>query len=159
MSQLAQYALPIALGTAAVATPLWIALADYWRRKTTDDAGRWYEEERMPTVLRDAVIFMNEQSLSISSPVRLSGRVDQVYLISSGLLVPVDTKVRERHRVYDSDIMQLSIYAMILAHTSGRRISNAGYVRTVKRTERTRDVRYHLVPLHSDKVILESIKN
>lgn len=158
MSEFAQYVIPVALGTAAVATPVWIALTDYWRRKTTDDAGRWYEEERMPTELRNAVIFMNEQALSLSSPVRLSGRVDQVYLLPSGLLVPVDTKVRERHRVYDSDIMQLSMYAMILAHTSGRRVSNAGYVRTVIRTERARDVRYHLVRLHSDKVILESIK-
>lgn len=157
MTELITYAVPVALGAAALAAPLFIGAAAKWRRFATDDAGKWFEDERMPAMLRNAVLYMNEKSISMAKPVHLEGRVDQVYLLESGMLMPVDTKTRDRHVVYDSDIMQLSMYAMILAYTTNRTVCDAGFVRTVIRTEQSRDVRYHFVRLLPESAIVQAM--
>lgn len=120
-----------------------------WRRHTTDDVAGWFADENMPVVLRKAELFMSEQEISTDSPIPLHGRVDQVFLTKHGLLIPVDTKTRDTHRVYESDIWQLGVYAVILQARYRYPVCSYGFVRTVLRTETTRDVRYHAVRLPS----------
>ncbi|CAM5563231.1 hypothetical protein [Eoetvoesiella caeni] len=149
---------PYALGLMAVAAPWLIARVDRWRQTQTDGAAGWFQAENMPKELRRSQIVMNEQTISMLQPVALQGKVDQVYLSPAGVLILVDSKTRDRHRVYYSDIMQISMYAMILAHTTGRRVSNRGYIRTVLRNEVSRVVRFHPVRLLPDNVIIRAIK-
>ena len=134
---------------ASIAACLVLVFAHLWRRATTDGVGRWFADENMPLVLRNAQLFMSEQDVSMSRPVALHGRVDQVFLARTGLLILVDTKTRDRHRVYGSDIWQLAVYAAILDITAQHPVSSYAFVRTVVRTETARSVRYHVVRLPS----------
>lgn len=127
--------------------PIAIAKLDDWRRNKTDDVYRWYSDENMPVVLRRSTVVMNEHEISMSDPIKIKGRVDQVYRLPNGTLVLVDTKTRRTHRVFSSDIVQLSIYAMIMAYAYRGRTSRIAYVRTVIRTPVNRSVRYHPIRL------------
>lgn len=141
-----------------LAVPITLKRADWWRREQTDGVDRWFEEENLPLILRNAAVVMNERPISIEQPVKLSGRVDQVYQTPTGVLIPVDTKTRKTHTVYSSDIVQLSLYAMILMYTVDSRVSRTGYVRTVVRNDIHRTVRYHPVRLISHRALAEQIR-
>lgn len=92
-----------------------------------------------PAVLDHLV--MSEEGLSIKRPYMLIGRPDEVYTSSKGMLFPVDTKTRNRAVVFDSDIIQLSVYAVLLAHAKHpalpfkgvrrRHVARYGYIRFV----------------------------
>lgn len=140
-----------------LAVPITLKRADWWRRDQTDDIDRWREEENLPLMLRSAAVVMNERSISMEHPVKLTGRVDQVYQTPKGVLIPVDSKSRKNHTVYNSDIVQLSLYAMILLHTVDSPVSRTGYVRTVVRDKAYRSVRYHTVRLVSSDSLLQSL--
>lgn len=45
----------------------------------------------------------------------MHGTLDQLYRLTSGLHVLVDSKTRDKHQVYRKDIVQISIYRVILA--------------------------------------------
>lgn len=141
-----------------LAVPVTLKRIDRWRRDKTDDVHRWLEDENMPLVLRNAVVVMNEQSISMTAPVQVSGRVDQVYQTPAGVLILVDTKTRRYHSVYTSDIVQLSLYAMILLHTGSSPVSRTGYVRTVVRDNVRRSVRYHSVRLIAKDLLIQNLK-
>lgn len=81
-----------------------------------------------PAVLEGALLFLNEQPIHISSPLKVHGRVDQVFKTPTGILVPIDTKNRDSILAFESDKIQLSIYGMILRH-KGFKVSDNGYVR------------------------------
>ncbi|MFC1337329.1 MAG: hypothetical protein G8D89_20865 [gamma proteobacterium symbiont of Clathrolucina costata] len=68
------------------------------------------------SLLEGAVCFMNEQNIKTLTPVPLHGRVDQVFKLRDGRLLILDTKVRERVKAYPSDIVQLTVYAIILKY-------------------------------------------
>lgn len=84
--------------------------------------------KNVPQVLIGATLFLNESPIAITSPLKLHGKVDQVFKTSSGKLIPVDTKQRSKSRWYESDKLQLSVYAMILRHL-GHDVSWTGYIR------------------------------
>lgn len=96
--------------------------------------GAWVEN--LPAPLIGAQLVLSESDVETTIPVPMHGRVDQVFF-AGGWLVPVDTKTRKSTRVYTKDIIQLSVYAFILARTSavlfGRPIpvSSTGYLRLV----------------------------
>lgn len=96
--------------------------------------GAW--QESLPAALAGAKLVLSESDLETALPVPMHGRVDQVFY-ANGWLVPVDTKTRKIPRVFLKDVIQLSVYAFILARTSlslfGREIpvSSIGYVRCV----------------------------
>ncbi|MBE2295880.1 MAG: hypothetical protein IAF00_13065 [Phycisphaerales bacterium] len=75
----------------------------------------WLRQENMPEDLRSAKLVASERSYRCEKPVALSGRPDQVYRLSDGMLVVVDTKRRQRSQVYAADIAQLSIYRVLLS--------------------------------------------
>ncbi|WP_143502071.1 PD-(D/E)XK nuclease family protein [Pseudomonas sp. Irchel 3E13] len=94
--------------------------------------GAW--SENLPDALRGGRVVLSERDLATEIPVPLHGRGDQVFLVN-GWLVPVDTKRRRREMVYMKDVIQLSVYAFILARQSqalfGRNlpVSGTGYIR------------------------------
>lgn len=125
------------------------------RRDASEYVSDWRNAENMPIELQRAVVFMNEQDIHMTEPVRLHGRVDQVYLTNSRLLVAVDTKTRNRHRTYASDVLQLSLYGVILRQ-SALPVANYGYIRTVVYlSDARKSVRYHRVRLLPRHVVLK----
>lgn len=96
--------------------------------------GAW--NENLPAPLIGAQLVLSEKDISTTLPVPMHGRADQVFL-SHGWLIPVDTKTRKQVRVYPKDVIQLSVYAFILARASsaifGREfpVASTGYVRCV----------------------------
>lgn len=102
--------------------------------------GAW--KENLPQPLIGAQLVLSEKDIYTALPVPMHGRADQVFL-SHGWLIPVDTKTRKIVRVYPKDVVQLSVYAFILARSSsalfGREfpVASTGYVRCVTGREVT----------------------
>lgn len=88
------------------------------------------EADRIPVELQGAKCVMSEQNISVRKPTALHGRVDQVFEMKNGRWVVVDTKRRNYNRVFPSDIVQLTVYAVILAN-NGHPVVPYGYVRLV----------------------------
>lgn len=65
-------------------------------------------------ILRGAVCVLNEQDINTTTPVPLHGKPDQVFRLRDGRYLLLDTKTRRHAKVYFSDIVQLSVYAVIL---------------------------------------------
>lgn len=84
----------------------------------------------MPTILHNSVCIMNETSISMTVPFPLRGRVDQVFQLPDDTCVLVDTKRRERYATYESDLVQLTAYALILA-MNNYQVRAIAYVRCV----------------------------
>jgi len=68
----------------------------------------------MPAVLRKACLIASEVNVFCVSPVPLHGRIDHLFQLPSGKCVIADTKFREEPVIYDSDVIQLSAYRLIL---------------------------------------------
>jgi hypothetical protein len=142
--------------------PVIIAKADLFRsriqveqKRKTQVIQRWWNKENMPRKLRGASLFMNESDISTCTPMALHGRVDQVFKTKSNVLIPVDTKTRDSVRVYKSDIIQLSVYQLILKKIYGTKfkISNEGYIRIVVEEGKKEIISYIPVKLISEKKI------
>lgn len=148
---------------ALLVAPLLIARADLWRKAMrpviTEQVARrilWWRKEGMPLELRNSTLFLNEAEISTREPVPLHGRTDQVFLTDKGKLVPVDTKTRDRFQVYESDIIQLSVYAVILCrrYTGTYQVSRTGYVRVVVLKSGRELVRYLRVTLLPERKVV-----
>lgn len=117
-----------------------------------------------------AKLVMAERDVFTDYPVPLAGRPDEIHRSKDKLLVPVDTKTRRRPAVYLSDVIQLSTYAVLLAHGSysrtprrllrKRRVAGYGYVRCVtpagtrwRRTELLTEA--EIVQLYNRRIALE----
>ena len=101
--------------------------------------GRGYgEQERQfqPAEIANGVLVLSEHYLRCDLPRRFGARVDQVYLTPDGILVQVDTKTGFRREVRRADLVELSVQASVLRHsTSASRpagnVATWGYVRKV----------------------------
>ena len=113
---------------------------------------KWAISERLPWELRDAIIFLNERDIATRSPFPLHGRPDQVLQLRDQSLVILDTKTRDYVFVHLSDIIQLSVYAVILSG-QGYRVRPYGYIRLVLRNTEPKKVRYVKVRLLKTKQI------
>ena len=79
--------------------------------------------------LKNATLFSNEEMISCTDPVHLVGIPDLVYETHDGYLYVVDIKTRRDLRVYYSDVIQISVYALILATIHGRdKVLRTGYI-------------------------------
>lgn len=146
-----------------VAAPLLVARADLWRKAMrpvmTGQVARrilWWRKEGMPLELRSSTLLLNEAEISTREPVPLHGRTDQVFLTDKGKLVLVDTKTRDHFQVYESDIIQLSVYAVILGrcYAGTHRVSKTGYVRVVIVKDGRELVRYLRVRLLPERKVI-----
>lgn len=117
----------------------------------------WQAKENLPFELQRASLFLSESDLHCINPVPLHGRVDQVFELIDKQLVITDTKSRDSHRVYLSDIIQLSAYRpMVEHHFKNHSVKRYGYIRTVLRSPQSRvPVKWHYVELLSDKELTE----
>lgn len=82
----------------------------------------------MPHELAEASLWLAEKEIACASPVPLHGKPDQVFKLKSGKLVVVDVKTHSR--VHRSDVMQMSVYRVILMGL-GHDVENYGYVRAI----------------------------
>lgn len=104
---------------------------DLIRRSAKRNLIEWEQNESFPIELRGGEIFLNEAVISCKKPIPLHGKCDQVFKVKKRKLVIVDTKTRKARRVYQSDIVQMSAYKLMLEEKYGKRyeVSGHGYVR------------------------------
>ena len=88
------------------------------REREEADRLLWLRRENMPAELARGRFVLSEGEARTNLPVPLMGSPDRVFLSDARLLVAVDTKNRRWPRVLVSDIVQLSIYGMILNFTT-----------------------------------------
>ena len=74
-------------------------------------------------------IHSRERLYSLSGSMPLIGRPDLVMQEWGGLLVCHDLKTRKADRVYESDVLQLSLYAFLLRCAIRRKVARHAYVR------------------------------
>jgi len=82
----------------------------------------------LPKIFNGARCVMNEQNISTQNPISLHGRIDQLFELVDGRNIILDTKNRGYKKVFLSDQVQLSVYAMILA-SKGYSIYPLAYLR------------------------------
>jgi CRISPR/Cas system-associated exonuclease Cas4 (RecB family) len=125
-----------------------VAAAIYWRSLRHQ---RWLDQENMPAILAQARLVYSEKYLRIRRPQALCGVVDQVYKLANSTLCPIDTKTRNYLRVFESDIIQLSVYAYILRHRRRwfmrPRVTPFGFIRI----QLPNKVHYAKVTLYDDE--------
>ncbi len=119
----------------------------------------WQVHEGMPEELRTARLLFSEQPLWAHKPIPLYGVPDQVYLTRDNELVLVDTKNRSRPRVTLKDVVQLSVYLVILRYARhpaivGRAARPYAYVRC----ETHGKVQYLAVRLLTTEQILHFVR-
>jgi hypothetical protein len=123
--------------------------------RTRDDAADWMDRDGMPLELRLATLVMSESAIRTQLPIPLHGIPDQVFRTWTGKLVPVDTKLRQFAKVHTSDIIQLSVYRVILRHSQQQPVAHYGYVRVVtKRSDGTTRARYVRRRLMSERAVI-----
>ena len=91
---------------------------------------RWVKSENIPIELQEARLLQSEEPISTNSPRKMHGIPDQVYLSKINTQIIVDSKTRNKLVVYDSDIVQMSVYKLIL-ESNGHHVSSYGYFRIV----------------------------
>ncbi len=99
---------------------------------------RWFEKEGMPEELQQSRLIASEQDFSARFPRPMHGKPDQVFLLRGRVLTVLETKNHESGRIFDSDIVQLSVYACILRNSWWRRfrlykMADHGYIRLVSK--------------------------
>jgi len=66
--------------------------------------------------------------MRVDEPVPICGTPDVVWINKSGLLIVGDYKSRVSGRVQESDIIQLSVYKLLLERTQHRPVCKYGYI-------------------------------
>ncbi len=105
-----------------------IALFLYFRRffrrtpRIAKEPEAWLPEE-----LKDAQLIGVEWDLETTGDYPLKGRLDRLYQLPDGRLVPVERKNRANGRVYGTDRIQLSLYGYIL-EMQGNEVAPFGFV-------------------------------
>lgn len=75
---------------------------------------RGFTQDWLPAELAAAKVAQVEKNLFANAPFPVVGRPDQVYRLPNGLHVPLENKNRDDHRVYETDVAQLSLQAWLL---------------------------------------------
>lgn len=136
-----------------------------WGRKPQPPAAQleaarkgWEYLENLPAELVGARLVLSETLLRCSAPVALSGKADQGYLTTAGLLVLVDSKHRQVARVEPDDVLQLSTYRTLIRHAPGweamrDRVAGHAYVRI---EDANHGVTYLRTPLLNDAAVMRA---
>ena len=110
--------------------------------------------ENFPKELLTASLIASESDIACEYPVKLHGRLDQLFRLLNGCVVLVDTKCRGDSSVDEADIIQLSVYRFILRQL-GYPVLGYAWVRTVADPLGHRSVRYVKVSLLGDEDIIK----
>ena len=98
---------------------------------------RGFTQNWLPSELAVGKVAQVERNLFINAPFPIVGRPDQVYRLPDGLHVPLENKNRDAHRVYETDIAQLSLQGWLLRR-NGLPTAAFGYAVINSRTTRKR---------------------
>ncbi len=66
--------------------------------------------------------------MNINQPIPLCGTPDVIWINQQGVLIVGDYKSRTSCKVQESDIIQLSVYRVLLEHTQCKPVARIGYV-------------------------------
>lgn len=102
-----------------------------------------------------ARIYAREKSFEMRLPFTMGGRPDLIMQEWGGKLVIHDLKTRKGARVYDSDKLQLALYALLVAKATGRSVAAWAVVRVQVPGQRPRLLK---VPLDIPLAELESLR-
>lgn len=72
--------------------------------------------------------YMIEKFISINQPVPLCGTPDVVWIDHKGRLIVGDYKSRNGQQAYRAEIIQLSVYKLLLQKTQKRVVADFGYL-------------------------------
>ena len=108
---------------------------------------RGFAQNWLPSELAAGKVAQVERNLFVDTPFPVVGRPDQVYRLPDGLHVPLENKNRDAHRVYETDIAQLSLQAWLL-RLNGLETAPFGFV--VINNRKTRERRAIRVELRDD---------
>lgn len=103
-----------------------------WRRHRKSTA--FFRKDNTPQELQESTLYGSEQSVSCNIPIPLQGTYDQLYQKPDKRFIVADTKTRKNPYVYDSDVIQLSAYKLILENNrefKNKTIMPYGYMRLV----------------------------
>lgn len=150
--------LGMVIGGGLVAVAIYLVYRQPVGSGRADGAG-YGEQERQfqPPEIANGTLVLSEQYLRCDVPRRLGARADQVYRTPEGMLVPVDTKTGYRRVVRREDLVELSVQAAVLRHSSSPdrpagRVATWGYLRKVAPG---RNPVYLRTPLLSDRELVD----
>ncbi|AJQ27563.1 hypothetical protein JBW_02217 [Pelosinus fermentans JBW45] len=66
--------------------------------------------------------------LKINNPIPLCGKPDVVWKTRDGTLIVGDYKSRENQQVYESEVIQLSVYKLLVERTQKRSVADYGFI-------------------------------
>lgn len=98
---------------------------------------RGFAQNWLPPELAAGKVAHVERNIFINAPFPVVGRPDQVFRLSGGLHVPLENKSRDAHRIYETDIAQLSLQAWLL-RLNGLDTAPFGFVAINNRKTRVR---------------------
>ena len=124
------------------------------RRRGQSSAASGSGDQSDPFADGDFARILSEAGIS-EPGLRLHARVDQVYELSDGELLVVETKTRASARVYLYDMVEMSVARFILARAYGKRVKPYGAVR-FEAPGRRRE--YRKVALLSDAQVLSLVE-
>ena len=84
----------------------------------------WLKSRRPPKL----ATYLTDHYMRINEPIPICGTPDVIWIDKNGVLIVGDYKSRASGQVQESDIIQLSVYKVLLEHTQRRPVSNKGYV-------------------------------
>ena len=124
------------------------------RLERSSDEAEARERLWLPDELRSArLLFAEPKAMRIERPVALVARVDRAYRDDNGWLTVVELKTRKKHVVYASDIVELSVQALVLEQLGHGRARDVGYVVTHLRRSGQRQL--HRVQLLAPRQLLD----
>lgn len=98
---------------------------------------RGFTQNWLPPELVAGKVAQVERNLFIVAPFPVVGRPDQVYRLPDGQHVPLENKNRDDHRVFETDVAQLSLQAWLL-RLNGLDTAPFGFVAINSRKTRVR---------------------
>ena len=110
------------LAVVAALTGLVLLLASRERRLPVGDAA-W-----LPRELRSARLVYSEREFTTDTPVPLGARIDRAYALPDGTFVLIEFKRRDRPRVFEADVVQLSVQRVVLERATGARVAAHAYI-------------------------------
>ena len=103
---------------------LWWLWINYGQRFVDQqEHNRW-----LPHELQDATIAFTEKEFRARSPFPVGAVVDRAYRLSSGLLVLVELKQRERVKSFPSDVVELSVQKLAIEASGSGKVAPHAYV-------------------------------
>ncbi len=72
--------------------------------------------------------YLLEHFLKITDPVPLCGKADVIWITKQGILIIGDYKSRNFHQAYESEVIQLSVYRLLLEKSQPKPVADYGYI-------------------------------